>query len=232
MRRGTWRSCSRSLASAAVSLALALAAAAARGDEGWLPSYTADGVSVSERPAAGRALPDFRGEVEIPADAYEVLAVIVDVAAQTKWMWACLESRIVARESDSTSVVYQVIDAPWPVTDRDVVLRSQTRVLAPGRLSVRFATHSDPAVPPVPGLVRMARLDGEFELVALDPTHTRVTYTVAADPAGSLPQLIARRTVRESPFDTLVGLRRRVAETHGQYARAAQDWRSRAPEPR
>lgn len=231
MPRATSLSCSRSLRSAALSLALLLAGAS-RADEGWLELYRDDGVTVSERAVEGRALPDFRGQVELAADAYEVLAVVIDVPAQTEWMFQCRESRVLAAESDSAKLVYQVLDLYWPATDRDVVLHTEARVLAPGRLEARFVSRDDPAVPPVADLVRMPSLSGEFEIEALDPTHTRVIYTVSADPGGSLPTAIVRRTVRESPFETLRGLRRRVAETHGAYRAVAEDWRSRAPEPR
>lgn len=226
--RATSRSCSRSPRSAALALTLALLAGAARADEGWRPLFTEDDIAVSERDAAGSALPDFRGELEIAADAYEILAVILDVPGHTTWMWKCRESRVLASESDSTKLVYQVLDAPWPADDRDVVLRGETHIDEPGRVRVHFVSHEDADMPPVAGLVRMVRLDGEFELVALDPTHTRVTYTMAADPGGTLPLLFRRTTVRESLVDSLVGLRRRVSETHGRYADVAEIWRARA----
>jgi len=231
--RATSRSCSRSRAkSLALALCLALSASA-RADEPWVELYRAEDVTVSERAAPPRALPDFRGEVELAADPYDVLAVILDVPGQTEWMWQCRVSRLLHRESDSVTVVYQQLDVQWPATDRDVVFRSVVRVLEPGkRLEVRFANRDDPAAPPVPELVRMPRLEGAFELAALDASHTRVTYTVSADPGGSLPTAILRQTVRESPFDTLVGLRRRVAETRGRYANVAADWRSRPADAR
>jgi SAM-dependent methyltransferase len=188
---------------------------------------------VAEHAAPDRALPDFRGEIELAADAYEVLAVILDVPQQTEWMWQCRVSRVLRREAGDGVIVYQVLDAHWPATDRDVVFESVARVVEPGgRLEVRFASRDDLAAPPVAGLVRMPRLVGEFMLEALDPGHTRVTYTVSADPGGALPAAFLRQTVRESPFDTLVGLRRRVAETHGRYSGVADSWRSRGPSPR
>jgi START domain-containing protein len=189
-------------------------------------------VTVAERAAPDQALPDFQGQIELAADPYDVLAVILDVPQQTEWMWQCRVSRVLRKAGDGV-VAYQVLDAHWPATDRDVVFESQPRVVEPGRrLEVRFESRQDPAVPPVPGLVRMPRLAGEFAIEALDREHARVTYTVSADPGGALPAVILKQTVRESPFDTLVGLRRRVAETHGRYAAVADSWRSRAASPR
>lgn len=231
MLRATSRSGSRSLRSAraaACALCVALFASAARGDGEWQPVFTEDSVSVSQRNAPGRPMPDFRGEVEIAADPYEVLAVILDVPAQSQWMWECRESRLLRDESDSVKLLYQVIDARWPATDRDVVLRGEADVLEPDhRISVRFQSVESPLAPPVAGLVRMRRLEGEFELVAVDPRRTRVTYTVAVDPGGLLPLAFLRETTSQSPFDTLVGLRRQVRETRGRYADVVSRWRMR-----
>ena len=188
-----------------------------------------DGVAVVERAVPGRALPQFRGEVEIDADPYEILAVVVDAPAQTEWMWQCMESRVLRGGPEEGALVYQRINARWPATDRDVVFESEIRVLEPERrVEVHFRSTSDPAAPPVDGLVRMPLLDGDFEINALAPGRSRVRYTVDADPGGMLPAAFVRVVVRESPFDTLVGLRRRVDETRGRYAGFVAALRARA----
>jgi hypothetical protein len=189
---------------------------------------TRDGVAVSEHLVPGRALPEFRGETELDAELYEVLAVILDVPAQTGWMWQCRESRVLKSDGDGRVVFYQRLDAHWPADDRDVVLRGETQVLEPGRRTqTEFHAVAEPSTPPVAGLVRMPQLDGSFELEALGPARTRVVYTVLADPGGSLPMALIRGTVKESPFDTLTGLRRRVTETRGRYGEVAARWRAR-----
>lgn len=191
---------------------------AARADEGWRPVLEQNGVAVVERDAPGRVLPQFRGEVEIDADPYEILAVVVDAPAQTEWMWQCMESRVLRGGPEGGALVYQRINARWPATDRDVVFASEIRVLEPERrVEVLFRSTADPAAPPVDGLVRMPLLDGEFEISAIGPGRSQVRYTVDADPGGTLPASFVRAVVRESPFDTLVGLRRQVGETRGRY---------------
>jgi len=226
------RSASRSRRSVGLWLALAWLSAAATparaaGDD-WHPVLHDDGVEVRERDVPGRSLPDFQGEEVIDADPYQILAVITDVPAQTTWMWQCAESSLLESDGDAVQVIHHRIKAHWPATDRDVVFRSVARVVEPGReLAVRFSSESNAAAPPVSGLVRMPLLEGEFDLVALGPERSRVTYTVAADPGGVLPATFLSETVRQSPVDTLVGLRRRVAETRGRYPDVIARWRAR-----
>lgn len=214
-----------------VRLALAaslLCATAARADDGWQPLVTQDGVSVEERSAAGRVLPELRGTVEIEAGIFEVLAVIADVPRQTEWMHDCEESRRIREVGPDVSLLYNRTRAPWPVSDRDAVLRTETTLIAPSqRVAVRFANVADAGTPPVDGIVRMARLVGEYDLVALAPTRTRVTYRLDIDPGGSLPTWAVTRTSRDIPLRTLLGLREQVAATRGTYSAFVSAWSAR-----
>jgi len=211
----------------ALSAAL-LAAGAVRADGGWQPLLTQDGVSVRERAAPGRTLPELRAEVAIDAGIFEVLAVIADVPRQTAWMHDCAESRIVRELGADAVVLYNRTRAPWPVADRDVVLRSETELLEPGRrIRVRFANVADLAAKPIDGVVRMPRLVGAYTLLALAPARTHVTYQLDIDPGGSLPTWVANRTARETPLQTLLGLRRQVSATQGRYGAFVERWSSR-----
>jgi hypothetical protein len=204
-----WRWSSRSARSALLLAATcALAPSARAGDDGWTPLREADGVRVLERAAPDRALPELRGEVEIAAPLARVLAVIEDVPGQTKWMHTCSEARVVRRESGSVSLVYNRTDSPWPVSDRDAVLRTVIDPRGPETALVRFDSVADPAAPPVDGVVRMPRLAGSFALAALGAERTRVVYELDVDPGGALPSWLAASTARDLPFETLRGLRR------------------------
>jgi hypothetical protein len=207
-----WRWSSRSAARSALALLVACAlAGAARAQDGWRLLRDEDGVRVSERGLASRALPELRGEVEIAAPLARVLAVIEDVPRQTEWMHTCVEARVVRRQSDTTSLVYNRTGSPWPVSDRDAALRTVIEPRGPDAALVRFHAVTDPAAPPVDGVVRMPRLDGAFALSALAPARTRVVYDLDVDPGGALPAWLVRRTARDLPFETLRGLRREAA---------------------
>ena len=205
-----------------------LSTGAARAEGEWRPVVERDGVRVEERAAPGRALPELRATVEIDAGIFEVLAVIRDVPRQTEWMADCEESRPLREEGSDVSVLYNRTGAPWPVSDRDVVLRAEAVLLEPStRASVRFENVADPSAPPIDGIVRMPRLVGAYDLVALSPARTRVTYEIDIDPGGSLPAWAVTRTTRDTPLYTLLGLRRQVGATRGAYADFVSVWSHR-----
>jgi hypothetical protein len=205
-----------------------LAAREARAESDWQPLVTQDGVSVEERSTPGRTLPELRGSAEIDAGIFEVLAVISDVPRQTEWVRDCAESRLVREEAEDVSLVYNRTRAPWPLSDRDVVLRTQAALLAPAQhATVSFANVDDPSTPPIDGVVRMPRLVGEYDLTSISPTRTRVTYRLDIDPGGSLPGFAVTRTTREIPLHTLLGLRKQAEATRGHYAEFVSAWSGR-----
>jgi hypothetical protein len=132
------------------------------------------------------------------------------VPGQTRWLYTCIESRVVRQENATTSLVYNRTNAPWPVADRDVVLETAIDAADSDPAQVRFQSVDDAAAPPVDGVVRMPRLVGAFTLTALAPARTQVVYQIDIDPGGALPGWLAQRTTRELPFETLRGLRRLV----------------------
>jgi hypothetical protein len=200
-----------------------LASAAVSGD--WQPVTNEDGIEVSEREVPGRSLPMFRGVGVIEADLYEVLAVIHDIENHTRWMADCVESRLLRRESESVSFGYNRTDSPWPVPDRDVVVRAETIVVEAGReVHSLFRSVADESVPPARRVVRMRHLEGHYKLWTLGPDRTRVEYQVDADPGSSLPAWLVRRTTRKMPLLTLLNLRKRVAETRGSYEEFLERW--------
>jgi len=104
---------------------------------------------------------------------------------------------------------YNRIGSPWPVSDRDVVLRSRRSDLPDGGIRLEFENTTTPEVPPVDGVVRMRRLVGSYALRP-EGTGTHVVYTLDSDPGGSLPGWLVRQASKDLPYYTLRNLRERA----------------------
>ncbi|MFT3772499.1 MAG: START domain-containing protein [Minicystis sp.] len=203
---------------AAFTLALSLPPAVAVADDGWVQDADEKGVVVTTKTEAGRSLPIFRGVSTIDAGLFEILAVLDDIGRFTEWMADCKAARVVKQVSEMERYEYNHIGAPWPVADRDTVIRSWVDgSVAKRDVWARFQSVSMPEAPPVKGIVRMPRLAGYYHLEVIDAGHTKVTYQVDADPGGLLPDWLVKLTSRKLPIETLVGLRKQVAKTRGKY---------------
>jgi len=192
----------RSLAFAALLLAAAPAAA-----ERVVVS-TEDGITVEQEDAPGRTLPVLTGTTTMAAPPEQVAAWIQATHTYTQWQHNCEEARQVTA-ADGSVYGYNRIGSPWPVSDRDVVLRSRRSDLPDGGIRLEFENTTTPEVPPVDGVVRMRRLVGSYALRP-EGTGTHVVYTLDSDPGGSRPGWLVRQASTDLPYYTLRNLRERA----------------------
>jgi hypothetical protein len=187
-----------------------LATGASRADDGWKLALERDGIRVEQKAVEGRGLPMFRATARIPAPFDAVLGVILDVESQPEWMPRCEEIRVLERGEPHRAVFYVRMGMPWPVSDRDAVLESETLRPEAGRSLTSFRLTEREEAPPLSGIVRMPALEGHYALRSIDPTTTEVEYQVDADPGGLIPGWLAARTATEDPIETLRNLRGRA----------------------
>ena len=193
----------------------------------WRRIDTRDGVVVSTRAVPGQNLPEFRGVAVVEGTLFDLLGIVMDVKRHCEWRAKCHSARLVRKINDFERMIYTRIDAPWPVNDRDVVLRGKAMVHVKRRIVVSsFHAVRVASVPDVSGVVRMPRLQGSYRFEELDKARVRVTYQVYSDPGGMLPAWLAARSARQLPYKTLTGLRKRVKQTRGTY-----DWMKKQYDP-
>ena len=180
----------------------------------WEVIAKEQGVVVSKKEVKDRPLPVFKGVGVINASVVEILAVLNDTPNNVTWKHNCMESKLLKKVSEYERIVYNRTDAPWPVDDRDVVVRSKATINKEKRyVRVDFTGIKTPLKGEVEDVVRMPTLRGHYMLKILDYDKTRVEYQIDADPGGMLPDWLIEATSEEIPLNTVVKLRKRVMAT-------------------
>lgn len=198
-------------------ISLLFVAEAAANTKHWELVGDSDGIRVWTLEIPGQDLPGFRGITTIRAGIEEIVNVMLDVDHHPDWMWQCDESRRIRWITDTRGLLYNRINAPWPVWDRDVVVDVAWRY-TPNKeaLTFRFRNVQDEAEPPQDGIVRLPRLEGFYRLWSEKPGETNVLYQVEVDIAGNVPDFMARRYAKKLPYKTLEALRERVEKQVGK----------------
>ena len=181
----------------------------------WKLVSRESGITVSTRIEGDRQYPTFRGTGRVKAGIADIVAVIQDASRHTQWLHECSDAAELKVVNDNTRIVYNRVDAPWPVSDRDVVLRGTMDIISSKEVRIRFRAIKTGLKKPVAGVVRMPILDGHWYLVAANETATLVEYQVNADPGGKLPAALVETSSKDLPLHTIKNLRRQVAKTQG-----------------
>lgn len=191
---------------------------------GWTVIDRNRGITVSRRVQENCDLPSFRGQGQIQGNVLQVLAVMLDLRAVDRWAHGVSSSAPIKRIDARTHLVYLQSDLPWPVRDRDMIVRSTVEVLKPGeefRVKLRCEPQADAERK---GFIRIQTCDSTLHLRKVDANKTAVDYVMTLDPKGYLPRWSIELVTKSTPFKTLVALEERAHESEGQYAAAVRSW--------
>jgi len=191
----------------AFALGLAATVAAPAAAE-WSEVRNEEGITVEQENAPGRILPVLRATTDIAAEPAAVLAWITDATTFTRWMHNTEEAKHL-KEDGEVTFAYTRVGAPWPVSDRDAVVRS-TRSTPEGGHRVVFESTDELGLAEKSGVVRMPRIEGSWSLAPNDAGGTRVVYQVDSNPGGSLPGWLVAQVANDMPYHTLFKLRNLV----------------------
>lgn len=165
-------------------------------DAEWKKLDPIDGIELWSRPVAGSSVVELKLVTTVRADPQR----LCDEAfgkGELDPEEPDLKARTVLASGPDTRLTYDQI-SPAVVSNRDYAVRA-TRERLPGNACRMVFAAANEGAPPLPkGFVRITKLKGEWRFEPVEPAgHTRLTYTVHSDPAGSIPAFLVegkRRT--------------------------------------
>lgn len=140
----------------------------------------------------------------------KMLQVLTDFDNYKTWMPRCKKSRLVARLNDHEWIMHLVFNAPWPVKDRDCVIRigyekdPKTGVITVTETSEPKYIHEEA------DLIRIQQLVATWKLIPVDGgASTQVINEYSSNPGGNIPDWMTNTQSVENPLATFEGLQER-----------------------
>lgn len=203
-------------------LTILLATSFTMAKSGWNYQGTKKGVAIYTRHVENSALDEVKVVATLQAPMEVAGMVLADVEGYPTWMADCQQARVLKKVDQVDNISYFVIPTPWPVQDRDVVIRSNTWADFKRDIVVsEFEAIESKLKPPVDRYVRIHQMRGRWVFEKLAPGKTRATFITWADPAGSVPQWVVNMKNTDNPYRTMLGMMRMVKVE--KYIKAAQN---------
>ena len=181
----------------------------------WQNVMSKDGIDVYTRLSPGSAFHEFKGETIMDAPRDACVGVLKDVSKQTQWMPDTKTAKLVRTIDDKSDVLYHVTAMPWPLQDRDSVVRRDF-LPEPGAMIVNFRAVKDLQAPETKTNLRINDITGQWIFHAIDASHTRVTYSMRCNPGGNIPATVVNTMSKSLPYETLMGMKQMVKSSGGQ----------------
>ncbi len=121
------------------------------------------------------------------------------------WQYNTFESRSLTQEGDSEFIIYTKIEAPWPVVDRDMVVRI-TMERKQDQLFV-IANSVKGKLPQQNGFVRVPSSHSQWIITKINENNLLVKYQMQIDPGGSVPVWLANWVCAQGPFQSFKKLK-------------------------
>jgi hypothetical protein len=206
-------------------LLLSLSASSFASAGEWRQFLDEDGVRGYAREVDGSDILELRSTIVVPAKMEVVGAVLRDVEGLARPGTSCTEARFVERRDHNSYIFYLAYDFPWPLSDRDVVIRATTRYhVDKGRVISDLQAIEDPRVPPREGYIRIEDMTSQFVIEYLSREQTGVVFTTRVDPGGRLPSFLINVSSKGSLKENALDLRRAArAPEYVERAAASSD---------
>jgi len=147
-----------------------------------------------------------------------VSAILLDVLKTPDWVYGTKQCSLLKKESPTSLYYYAEMGMPWPVSNRDFIIRISLSQNPQTKVVTVIATNLPTYIPEKDGIVRIQRSSGRWTISPAGNGMVRVEYILQIDPGGSLPASIVNMFSYNGPFQSFKNLRVQVNKP--EYARA------------
>jgi hypothetical protein len=182
-----------------IALSLAASAVVYAAEAPWVLEQDEGRIQIYTRPVAGSPFREVKATALINAPIARVASVLGDGEGCSEWRAMCQSSEVLGTASDTERYVYQVLDMPWPLSDRDMVIHSIADIDMDAK-TVTVQLESAPSKLPEQDYVR-ATSSGQYQIEALGEEQAVFTYIMHTDLGGDLSADLINPRMTASTYD-------------------------------
>jgi hypothetical protein len=144
-------------------------------------------------------------EFDINCGLMELMAIATDVRGYAKWQFSTLEGKVLKNISPSEKIYHTRIEAPWPVSDRDMVVHM--RIALNENEATITADSESGILPEETGWVRVPFSHAQWNVKVKNERQLHVKYVMLIDPGGAVPAWLVNWTCANAPLQSFQKLK-------------------------
>ena len=161
----------------------------------------------------------YRATTVLNTSLSSAVAVITDTKSLTQWVPYVSHVDVIERDANQQNfILHMELDFPFPLQDRDVVVRGKITQAADGTVTIHNNAITDNRVPVRPNVVRLTHYEGDWTLRPLGSNKVEVSTTGFGDPGGLIPLAVANRFIQQQPYQMLGRMKNYVKNARYQNA--------------
>lgn len=166
----------------------------------WVYEQEKKGIKVFTKKGKWGNLRDSKAVMLVNGTPQQIYELLTDFNNYSSWYPRCSKSRILARLNENEMIVQLHFNAPWPVKDRDCILRVKTVRDANGTITI-YQTSEPKYVREETDVVRIQQIQATWKLTPKNG-GTEVLNEYASNPGGNIPDWLTNSQSVETPMAT------------------------------
>lgn len=176
----------------------------------WTLSKNKNGIKIYTRITDKSPIKEVMGVLELKTSLSSLVTLVKDARNQHNWVYLNKVAYFLDEPSNFEWYYYNESDAPWPITNRDIVTHAKLTQDS-FTYAIRINTNGVPDyIEKKKGIVRIPRLESSWEFIPVREGVILVKFQLFIDPGGSLPAWAINLAVDNGPFNTMYGMSKEI----------------------
>ena len=164
---------------------------------------------------------DVKLTTSFQSSASALVKLFSEVSKFPTWGYKISESKLLKKVSATEIYYYSVIDFPWPMSDRDVIMHSTLSQDPKTGIVTSLSEAVPDYLPEKEGLVRMTIADTKWIIHKASGGNINVEYYIHSHPGGNIPAWLVNMAIDVGPRETIKAMRDILQEPEYKSARLA-----------
>ncbi len=160
----------------------------------------------------------YKAETTLNVPIEQAVALILNVEHAADWVPYLGSVKLLSRDDKKGEFqLYMVLDFPFPLQDRDLIVQGTMRKDAQGIVSIQNKAVKK-AAQPDSAYVRLSQYEGDWTFQKLGPQKVKVSTYGYANPEGAIPLPVVNMFVQQQPYQMLQKMKAELAKGNAQPA--------------
>jgi len=138
------------------------------------------------------------------------MTIMENVCDYPAWQANVATATVLKQLDHSCQIIHLTTDTPWPIVNRDVVLKFEKSKTEEGVVVYELTSLPD-YLEEKKGFTRIKNAFGKWQFIPKESGEIEITYQFFGDPEGHLPNWVINIFIVRSPYETLRDLKKLIA---------------------
>ena len=177
----------------------------------WILSSEKDDMKVYFRESSDSKVKELKFTFTVNSTLSAIVSVLDDVENYSKWVYKLDNSKILKKVNENEMFYYNLMDFPWPLSDRDMIGYSRTFQNPNTKIVTSHTLGRASYLDEKEDIVRIKTVEIKYIMKPNNNGSVTIDYYLKSDPAGNLPSWLVNLALEHGPTETIKEFRKLLA---------------------